>query len=319
MSFDGDGLEDLVVDGHGDQPILEPIPPREKGPLTGKRVLWLWVASIIGSVLVIPYALSLIKQIGAMEKKKSEVAAAKAEKGPDKAGERSSSTSASAEPNALAVVPPGFYPIIAVIQAVIEGGISLAAILLGLSFARRAGMGERMFVGEGADEGGGDPRRRSIVIGAVVGVAIGLALLGSGFLASKYFPQMEAGITLPPAWEGFLASIGAGIREEIWLRLGCMTFLAGLFAWLARKQPAGPVAVWSANVLAALAFGAIHLPQAAQLIGLSVPVVAFVLLGNGIPGVVWGWLYWRYGLIAAMVSHAMADIVTKAIWPLFGS
>lgn len=29
-----------------------------------------------------------------------------------------------------------------------------------------------------------------------------------------------------------------------------------------------------------------------------------------------GWLYWRKGLIAAMVSHAVFDIVTKVIVPL---
>ena len=34
-------------------------------------------------------------------------------------------------------------------------------------------------------------------------------------------------IKLPSSWSCLLASVGAGIREEVWLRLGLMTF----FAW----------------------------------------------------------------------------------------
>ena len=62
--------------------------------------------------------------------------------------------------------------------------------------------------------------------------------------------------------------------------------------------------------------GAIHLPQAAMLYGLNVPIVAFVLIGNGVPGMAFGWLFWRKGLIAAMVSHLVMDVVMKVIVPL---
>ena len=41
-------------------------------------------------------------------------------------------------------------------------------------------------------------------------------------------------------------------------------------------------------------------------------------LGNGIPGVIFGWLYWRRGLVAAMTAEAAADVLTKAVLPLLG-
>jgi membrane protease YdiL (CAAX protease family) len=63
-------------------------------------------------------------------------------------------------------------------------------------------------------------------------------------------------------------------------------------------------------------FGAIHLPQAFAFFGASLALVAFVLVGNGLPGLIFGWLYWRKGLVAAMVCHAVVDIVTKVIIPL---
>jgi membrane protease YdiL (CAAX protease family) len=73
---------------------------------------------------------------------------------------------------------------------------------------------------------------------------------------------------------------------------------------------------WLANGVAAALFAAIHLPQASALFGLSGPVSAFVLAGNGLPGLAFGWLYWRRGLPAAMAAHGAADIVMKVVPPL---
>jgi membrane protease YdiL (CAAX protease family) len=96
-----------------------------------------------------------------------------------------------------------------------------------------------------------------------------------------------------------------------------MTFFAWAINKATRRTAPGGGAVWIANVAASLVFGAIHLPQAFAFLNQSAALVAFVLLGNGIPGVVFGWLYWRKGLIAAMVSHAVFDVVTKVLIPLF--
>jgi membrane protease YdiL (CAAX protease family) len=36
---------------------------------------------------------------------------------------------------------------------------------------------------------------------------------------------------------------------------------------------------------------------------------------NGLAGVVFGWLYWRRGLLAAMVAHLTFDLVLHVIVP----
>jgi membrane protease YdiL (CAAX protease family) len=108
-----------------------------------------------------------------------------------------------------------------------------------------------------------------------------------------------------PPWEGFLASIGAGVNEEILFRLGLMTIFVFLGAQLLRQgdRPAAGV-VWTAMVLATLSFGVVHLPQAAALGGgLPASLVASILLGNCLGGVVFGWLYWKRGLLAAVTAH----------------
>ncbi len=49
---------------------------------------------------------------------------------------------------------------------------------------------------------------------------------------------------------------------------------------------------------------------------LSPAVVARALVLNGVGGVVFGWLYWRRGLLAAMVAHFSADVVLHVLAPL---
>jgi membrane protease YdiL (CAAX protease family) len=74
--------------------------------------------------------------------------------------------------------------------------------------------------------------------------------------------------------------------------------------------------VWIAMVLATLLFGAVHLPQAAELGGaLPASVVAYVLLGNGLGGLVFGWLYWKRGLLAAATAHFTVDVVLYVVAP----
>ena len=184
--------------------------------------------------------------------------------------------------------------------------------------------------------------------GARVGVGVGLAI-GVGLLVlSPVLPEIAPKFPLRPAewWKGLLASASAGVNEEIWFRLGVLTALvaagmafarwrAGTGAAVPADDPSpaddpAPAAVltagaaarapawlfWAANAIAALLFGALHLPQAHLIAGISAPVVAFVLIGNGIAGMAFGWLYWKYGLVSAMVAHFSTDIVLHVIAPL---
>ncbi|MGI8550559.1 MAG: CPBP family glutamic-type intramembrane protease [Dehalococcoidia bacterium] len=109
-------------------------------------------------------------------------------------------------------------------------------------------------------------------------------------------------VRLPPSWTGCRAAIGAAIREEIWFRLGVMTTMIWLGFKLFRRHAQGAV-IWTAIVLAALLFGAIHPPQTFPLFGRSPAAARFVLLGNGLAGAVFGWLYWRRGLASAMLAR----------------
>lgn len=90
-----------------------------------------------------------------------------------------------------------------------------------------------------------------------------------------------------------------------------------LLVWAATRftpgQRPGAGVIWAANIVAALLFGAGHLPTLAALAPLTLITVGRTLFLNGIAGVTFGWLYWRRGLLAAMVAHFSADIVLHVI------
>jgi membrane protease YdiL (CAAX protease family) len=70
---------------------------------------------------------------------------------------------------------------------------------------------------------------------------------------------------------------------------------------------------WAAIVLAALAFGAIHLPQLSAA-GAASPVgITATMLGNTLVGIICGWLFWQRGLIAAILAHFSIDLVLHVL------
>ena len=113
-----------------------------------------------------------------------------------------------------------------------------------------------------------------------------------------------------------------GIIEEVMLRLFMMSLIAfvlwKLFYRKVPKEeiPAGIFVV--ANVIAALLFAAGHLP-ATFLTFQTVDALVIIrcFLYNGGLGLVFGWLYRKYGIQYAMIGHAGTHIISQAIWLLF--
>ncbi len=194
--------------------------------------------------------------------------------------------------------------------------LSYVMIRLGFRASRRVGFGTLMLTGW--DDGAFRPAvvRKTLLLATGIGVAEGIAFLICLGLVSPYLPQ--GNVKEPAPWMGLLASMSAGVTEEILFRLGLMTSLAWLLTVLTRRPAAGPLIALVANVLAALAFAAVHLPQAREFYGLSTLMVLVVMIGNGAPGVIFGWLFRRFGLITAMVAHFSADVVLHVIGPMIG-
>jgi membrane protease YdiL (CAAX protease family) len=120
-----------------------------------------------------------------------------------------------------------------------------------------------------------------------------------------------------------LASLSAGIGEEIMFRGFVFGLWGFILNWLFKRFNGRTVSLWIANVIAALAFGAGHLGTIFFLTGassfaeLNPVLLAEVFLLNGIVGLIAGERYMKDGLVAAAGVHFWADVVFHVLWGLF--
>lgn len=109
-----------------------------------------------------------------------------------------------------------------------------------------------------------------------------------------------------------------GVIEEVMLRLFCLSLLSLIIHKLFDKK-GERVSTWvfvTANVISALLFSAGHLPATFMMIGNSPMIIARCFIMNGGAGLMFGWLYRKYGLRYSMLAHAGCHVVMKLVWML---
>ena len=153
--------------------------------------------------------------------------------------------------------------------------------------------------------------RTAVRWGLLAGVAIIIVQLGFSFVIPELAPQTGGATT-----GAILASIPlrflyGGITEELLLRWGLMALIAFvLFAVIGRgRESISDHLMWSAIFISAVIFGIGHLPAASATYSLTPGVVAYIIAGNSVAGIIFGWMFWRRSLEAAMVSHASTHVV----------
>ena len=197
------------------------------------------------------------------------------------------------------------------VASLAQSGTLLAlAVWAGVALAPAVGLRAPAF--EAAVSGGPIvPALRPQVLPGVTAGLFGGAVL---FTAFRLAP---AAITA--AQEQFDLTLAAkllygGVTEELLLRWGIMTVLAWL-SWRVLQRRQGAVHagyVWLAILVSALLFAAGHVPAAAAVIeDLDASVVAFVIGWNAAFGLLFGYLFWRYGLESAMLAHALSHLVSE--------
>ena len=154
-------------------------------------------------------------------------------------------------------------------------------------------------------------------LGLVCGVAV---VIGDKFFApiNDFGPMVHPGFPV-----SLLASLSAGIGEEIMFR----GFMFGLWSfilnWLFKRLNGRTVALWIANVIAALGFAASHfgtvmvLTDTTSLAELSPVLIVEIFVLNGVIGLIAGQRYMKDGLVAAAGVHFWTDVVFHVIWGLF--
>jgi len=184
---------------------------------------------------------------------------------------------------------------------------AIIAIILGILFGRQAGLRAPAFEALTRGELPWQALWDQIVPATIIGAITALLLIALYYgVFRRRVRDEEFALTERLRSEmGLLARVSiGGVYEEIMYRWGLM----GLFAWIGTTfiGTTTPVVMWVSNFIAALFFGFAHLPGAAALgFRPSRVLVSMSLTINIIGGIVFGWLFWRYGLFAAMLAHAL--------------
>jgi hypothetical protein len=201
------------------------------------------------------------------------------------------------------------------LSAVVDVALSYLLIRFSLRIGRRVNLGWPPIRGWDAETFSPQTIRDAVITATLLGVAVALFIgIAVAFLGDRW-PMRE--LLEPTQWAAALASLGAGVYEEVWFRLGAMTIIAAILTKLSARATSTSPIMWSANVVAALLFGAAHLPQTRSMATLTWSLVAFILAANGAVGLVCGWLYWRRGILTAMIAHTAVDLVLKVALPIF--
>lgn len=159
----------------------------------------------------------------------------------------------------------------------------------------------------------------TLVISLIGGIVFSLDHWVFGSMIDGIQSANAASLTV----SGVMASVlYGGIIEEVMMRLFFMSLITlviwKLFFKKYDKENIPTSVFVIANVVAALAFAAGHLPATLVTFGELTPLILFrCFLFNGGFGLVFGWLYRKYGIVYAMAGHALFHIISKLIWFIF--
>lgn len=219
-------------------------------------------------------------------------------------------------------VPRLPWPAITLLSMIQPALLLAVAVAIGSALAHRVGFRSRLLdkILFGTALKDGLLKDMPVAIAAGIVVAIVMAVLDAVIFKAalpEFFQQAQ---TVRPVTLGttIMGVLYGGVTEELMMRWGAMSLFA-FGAWRMSQRGSGPqgmlqgalqpAAAWTAIALSALLFAVGHLPAAAM-IGPLTPLLAMRILAlNTIAGLVFGWLFWKRSLEAAMLAHATVHVV----------
>lgn len=143
--------------------------------------------------------------------------------------------------------------------------------------------------------------------GIILGLITGILTTTVGLVFKSSLPQefIELGNKIKITTIARFAY--GGLTEELLMRFGFMT----LIVWLVFKvtKQLNNFTYWTGIILATILFAFGHFPVAFSAVSNpTISLLTYILVGNSIAGIFFGWLYWKKGLEAAFVGHIFAHV-----------
>lgn len=163
--------------------------------------------------------------------------------------------------------------------------------------------------------------KKPLILTIIISIISGVGIIVPDLLFfGKYSQAIMDSYVVKPTIPYLIATVTyGGIIEEVMLRLFFMSLIAFILHKLFNKKNDRPTTgiLITANILAAILFAAGHLPATSTTLGLTPIIVFRCFLLNGSFGLLFGYLYRKYGLRYSMIAHAGCHMVSKLIWILF--
>jgi membrane protease YdiL (CAAX protease family) len=153
---------------------------------------------------------------------------------------------------------------------------------------------------------------KSILSSIFLATLVALLLLGLFELQSEFYP-ISGKISRPSKPFYALVSFSAGISEEIMFRLGLMSLIITIIQFLKKVDNPSNKTIWIGIIISAIFFGLIHLPLSKNFVELTPFTISVTMIGNLITGSTFGWIFWKRGLLVAIISHIAFDLVFHVI------
>jgi CAAX amino terminal protease family. len=163
--------------------------------------------------------------------------------------------------------------------------------------------------------------KKAVIATIVITVVSALILFpGDKLIFGSLNDWVKAQYTTKPTIYKIIAGLlTGGIIEEVMMRLFFMSLIVFIVSKLFYKNEQ-EIPAWVyiiANVLAALLFAAEHLPSTASMTALTPEIIIRCFLFNGVIGIGFGYLYKKYGIGYAMISHGLCHLIADVSMLIF--
>ena len=163
--------------------------------------------------------------------------------------------------------------------------------------------------------------KKPLVLSGIISLVGGsIMILSDLFFFGNYSQAILDSYALKPTVPYLIAMVTYGaVIEEVMLRLFLMSFITFVLHKIFGKKNTKPTAKLFiiSNLISALLFAVGHLPITFILLGSSPIIIFRCFILNGGLGLLFGYLYYKYGLRYSMITHGGCHIISKLIWILF--
>ncbi|MEE9378711.1 MAG: CPBP family intramembrane glutamic endopeptidase [Candidatus Lokiarchaeia archaeon] len=150
--------------------------------------------------------------------------------------------------------------------------------------------------------------KKQIKFGVIYGIISGGLIVLLSFIFLPFLPEKFIELQEKFKLSIITRFLYGGITEEILVRFGALSFIA----WISYKIIGKKIDTiyWIAILLTSIIFGLGHFPIVFNMIeNPPTLLLIYILLGNGVGGVLFGWLYWKKGLESAIIAHITTHLI----------